>query len=704
MRESVRVAEMMHEDKKETGSSRVKKAYSSQTSGSLSDRVVFLQRTIGNQGVERLIKSGALQAKLKVGQPGDEYEKEADRVAEQVMRMPGLQKVSGNNLHIQRAYPECGENELKRQPIKEEEKIQRKTKEEKVQTKAASGFTPEIDPGIENHIQSIRGRGNPLSENERAFFEPRFGYDFGSVRVHTYAEANRMAKAINAQAFTIGHDIAFAPGQYSPETEDGKRLLAHEFTHVVQQNTRMPILQLQVFRDCTPTMVGQASQNQAAIDNMVELAMQDAHTWAGNAVTALTAIQAGNASVQQQADLQAHFGILTAAQIGTLLTRFRTMHNRLSNRTLIICNSAGSFYCRPPRSWCAYTVCPTTGGYTHLCRPFFVSPPGCTEPDRISIMLHEAARSVGACQPDVEPGPGYPPANAISNVYSYSGYSRAVAGRAAAAAPKPSLKPPERERPRSPSLIEGIIKQQERRTRERVLESVEGLLSGPILQKQANLGTEHGRDTAVSTSPPSNITGRAATPAAPFYISFQNASPPASPNHSLSSPGTGREMVNRAGFTSVRLTKQMTIMWEDGPVREDGKLPFFTRSVNIYFGLDPIEVFVSADYTEGSCPYNATLQHEESHVRAFLRIFHSYRQILIQRLSSIVVPIESAPHWLIPAEIGSFQTSIQNSIAEVIKNTASELKAEMEADRNTKDSPSSYSVVYAKCPVSQWNP
>ena len=156
MNERETVAEMMPDNKKENRSSRKWKADSSQHSGSLSDRVVFLQKTIGNQGVERLIRSGVLQAKLRSGQPGDKYEQEADRVADQVMRMPEPQIVSGNNLHIQRACPKCEENELKRQPIKEEE-------EEKLQAKTASGFNPEVDPGIENHIQSMIGGGSPLS-------------------------------------------------------------------------------------------------------------------------------------------------------------------------------------------------------------------------------------------------------------------------------------------------------------------------------------------------------------------------------------------------------------------------------------------------------------------------------------------------------------------------------------------------------------
>lgn len=70
----------------------------------------------------------------------------------------------------------------------------------------------------------------------RHYFEPRFGYDFSQVRVHTDAKAAESARAVNALAFTVGRDVAFGAGQYAPGTTEGKRLLAHELTHVVQQN------------------------------------------------------------------------------------------------------------------------------------------------------------------------------------------------------------------------------------------------------------------------------------------------------------------------------------------------------------------------------------------------------------------------------------------------------------------------------------
>ena len=84
-------------------------------------------------------------------------------------------------------------------------------------------------------IASMQGRGQPLPLSERTFFEPRFGKDFSQVRIHTGSQAAEAARALNAQAFTVGLDVVFGAGQYASESVEGKRLLAHELTHVLQQ-------------------------------------------------------------------------------------------------------------------------------------------------------------------------------------------------------------------------------------------------------------------------------------------------------------------------------------------------------------------------------------------------------------------------------------------------------------------------------------
>jgi hypothetical protein len=195
--------------------------------------LLALQQTHGNQYVQRVVTG--IQAKLKIGQPNDIYEQEADRVAEQVMRMPEPEvnpEEEGEELIQTKPLAEQITPLVQRQVEPEEEEEE----EEILQTKEVLGQTPEVIPDLESRINSIRGGGQPLPESVRDFFEPFFGYDFSQVRVHNDARAVESASALNAQAFTLGRDVVFGAGHYAPSTTSGKRLLAHELTHVVQQS------------------------------------------------------------------------------------------------------------------------------------------------------------------------------------------------------------------------------------------------------------------------------------------------------------------------------------------------------------------------------------------------------------------------------------------------------------------------------------
>jgi hypothetical protein len=105
-----------------------------------------------------------------------------------------------------------------------------------VQRKSFATQDREAEPPASVH-EVLRSPGQPLGTAERQFFEPRFGHDFGHVRVHTNALARESARAVHSRAYTVGRSIAFAEGQYSPATAEGKRLLSHELTHIVQQGT-----------------------------------------------------------------------------------------------------------------------------------------------------------------------------------------------------------------------------------------------------------------------------------------------------------------------------------------------------------------------------------------------------------------------------------------------------------------------------------
>ncbi|CAG0986641.1 hypothetical protein METP2_02314 [Methanosarcinales archaeon] len=202
------------------------------------EQILFLQRTIGNQAVGRLLKSGALQAKLKVGQPGDTYEQEADRVAEQVMRMPQMQvqgsrgtEVSGHGHPIQRKCPGCNKGT----------KIGKEEEDEKLWKKEASGPAPEVQASsdLQQKLNTSKGSGRTLPEDTRSSFESAIGADFSNVNIHTGTDAAEMNKELGAQAFTHGSDIYFNEGKYDPSSISGKRLLAHELTHTVQQGSAL---------------------------------------------------------------------------------------------------------------------------------------------------------------------------------------------------------------------------------------------------------------------------------------------------------------------------------------------------------------------------------------------------------------------------------------------------------------------------------
>lgn len=152
-----------------------------------------------------------IQPKLRVNQPGDAYEQEADRIADLVMR---------TSLPNDRSEKDCEQMGC-------EEMIHRRENSSKTQLRV---------PGVVHEV--LGSPGQPLDTETRAFMEPRFGQDFSHVRIHTGPKASQSARSIHAHAYTLGKDIVFGEGKYSPDTSNGRHLLAHELTHVVQQEKR----------------------------------------------------------------------------------------------------------------------------------------------------------------------------------------------------------------------------------------------------------------------------------------------------------------------------------------------------------------------------------------------------------------------------------------------------------------------------------
>ncbi|MGC1310441.1 MAG: DUF4157 domain-containing protein [Phormidesmis sp.] len=173
-----------------------------------------------------------VQAKLTVGQASDQYEQEADRVANQVMAMPGPGHIR-HTPSIQHLNPKLGaQRQMSDLDEDEDEKlVQAKGNGSRVAPAEVGAIA-----GISEGLQISRGGGQPLSPSVRKFMEPRFNNDFSQVRVHTDGAANLQAQKLNAQAFTHKQDIFFGARHYTPESYAGRQLLAHELTHVVQQS------------------------------------------------------------------------------------------------------------------------------------------------------------------------------------------------------------------------------------------------------------------------------------------------------------------------------------------------------------------------------------------------------------------------------------------------------------------------------------
>ncbi len=213
------------------------------------------------------------QPKLKVGRPGDKYEREADATADRVVN-----QLPAPAVQAKCAACEAEEEEIQRKPIFEsaEEQVQQKAiapslqlqeaeaapdeemkevpeEEEMVQAKCAaceeegedvvqskSEASPEpAGPDLESRLNSTKGKGSPLPEETQSSMGSALGADFGGVRVHTGSSAVQMSQELGAHAFTHGSDIYFNAGKYDTGSKDGQRLLAHELVHVTQQRGKI---------------------------------------------------------------------------------------------------------------------------------------------------------------------------------------------------------------------------------------------------------------------------------------------------------------------------------------------------------------------------------------------------------------------------------------------------------------------------------
>jgi hypothetical protein len=175
------------------------------------------------------------QPKLEIGQPDNKYETEANTVADRVMQMSEVKTIQ------MQPVEEKEEDTIQMRPM-EQVMVQMKCRgceeEEIIQTKSArhNGF---LSQNIASHLQTSFGSGSTLSNDTNLSMSNAFGTDFSKVRVHTGTDAVQMNQQIGARAFTHGENIYFNSGEYNPENSEGKRLLAHELVHTIQQTNAL---------------------------------------------------------------------------------------------------------------------------------------------------------------------------------------------------------------------------------------------------------------------------------------------------------------------------------------------------------------------------------------------------------------------------------------------------------------------------------
>lgn len=277
-----------------------------------------------------------VQPKLSIGAADDPLEKEADAMADKVMRMPMPQPVSflSSQNMINRKCAHCEE-------------------EEKLQRKESSNESVSTAPAIVH--ETLNAGGKSLDADTRSFMEPRFNYDFSKVKIHDGEVAAKSASSINALAYTSGNNIVFNSGQYNTTSEPGKRLLAHELTHVVQQQ-QGTIKPLQRKTETAVTVTVDNTPGACSLDQHRKIvpAVAQAQQWLNTVLQKLgNYISDPKSEPAIQAALQYHFHSVTddtAKKVNKVLGKIKT--DMLTRPDLDVlcntdtdksCNSAGAY-------------------------------------------------------------------------------------------------------------------------------------------------------------------------------------------------------------------------------------------------------------------------------------------------------------------------------------------------------------------------
>lgn len=237
-----------------------------------------------------------IQAKLEMGEPDDPYEKQADRVADAVLQMPDTSQP------VQRQEMEEEEElQMKREAI-----LQRKCKEceeqENLQKKsnnfAQSQNTASED--VSSRLRANSGKGNQLSRAVRSEMSQKIGANFNGVNIHTDTDASEMSTSIGARAFTHGKDIYFNSGEYNPSTKEGKHLLAHELTHVLQQRGSSGQIQRQDDNETIEVDIIEVPEHPGNVEQIALDSLRTIRAILGNLNTALNNFETAIANESQE--------------------------------------------------------------------------------------------------------------------------------------------------------------------------------------------------------------------------------------------------------------------------------------------------------------------------------------------------------------------------------------------------------------------
>ncbi len=341
---------------------------------------------------------GRIQRKLTINKPGDEYEQQADRMAEQVTRTAEPQ--------IQRACA-CGGSCAKWSGDEEPgpaSTIQRYA--------SGTGERSEAPPIVSEVLGSA---GRPLDRSTSSYMESRFGYDFSKVRVHTDSRAAASAEAIDSRAYTVGTNVVFAKGQFNPASSDGRRLLAHELTHVVQQAQGSGPPHFEPSSPHSAMNIGKASQGLVQRDKpdpqpfvgctedntMVDKPVNQlglAVKFAADLVdSALAAIERNDSSTNYKVALAKHFRSPDFSDLKVIYRNFRRIFFHLKPENFACASTKDDFdECEKVENSGFDEAFTPAGlgvatGATVLCPVFWFNGLAC----RAQTLIHESAHAVG---------------------------------------------------------------------------------------------------------------------------------------------------------------------------------------------------------------------------------------------------------------------------------------------------------------------